>query len=568
MMKQSILTRLTLLVSIVIFISLVVISFATYQMTYLKVKESAGIELYGCANITTGLLEEEDIRKLLSLTTNEAVQLGEKISWTVEHKPIFSNQYIMAMDGTVLVTDKSSELQGIHIADKAPIQEKVITTLKETKSPTYSNVYDYAGMKRLSGYAPIFEDHDPNKDLIAISVIDFDASILTERTWTIVRSTIIVGILSLLIAAIIIVYYVRRTISPLKTLTKYTKQIADGDLSIENISLKSQGEIRILQENFNVMVQSLRTAIEKTVSSSTELSTSTNDLSSNIEEVTKITEDVANTFQEVAEFATHQESKAEKIHHALTSVLKETQYIGERLNKQAENISKTTFLVKNGLNHVSNSMKQMKNIHGNSEKLVKTMEELQEKSIRANDILSIIKNIAKQTNLLALNASIESSRAGEHGKGFAVVAEQIRSLAVETAESIENIHLIISEIQKKMDEAVTLTEEGTKTVNVGLTKVEEAGHTFSAIHQATENSDEEMDEILQATNNIKDNIIEVTEQMSHINDLSKEIAAQMQVVVAASEEQTASMEEISAATQRLARMAEELKQLSKQFKME
>ena len=67
------------------------ISFSNYKITYDKVKEAAGIELYGCANITTGLLDPLVIEQLASGDFSQAAQTGDLISWTVEHKDIFNS---------------------------------------------------------------------------------------------------------------------------------------------------------------------------------------------------------------------------------------------------------------------------------------------------------------------------------------------------------------------------------------------------------------------------------------------------------------------------------------------
>jgi methyl-accepting chemotaxis protein len=178
--------KLGLIIISMMLLCIAAISFSNYKITYDNVKEAAGIELYGCANITTGLLDPLVIEQLASGDFSNAAATGDLISWTVQHKDIFSAQYIFSLDGTLLAADENLQQQGFSYGDSFYLDEEALSHLTKMKHPTYSNVYEYGNMKRLTGYAPIFKDHDPTKEVIAISAIDFDANIIKERTWSMI----------------------------------------------------------------------------------------------------------------------------------------------------------------------------------------------------------------------------------------------------------------------------------------------------------------------------------------------------------------------------------------------
>jgi methyl-accepting chemotaxis protein len=70
-----------------------------------------------------------------------------------------------------------------------------------------------------------------------------------------------------------------------------------------------------------------------------------------------------------------------------------------------------------------------------------------EGAVRISEVVKLITAVAEQTNLLALNATIEAARAGPAGRGFAVVAQEIKALALQTANATSDIAKQISGMQ-------------------------------------------------------------------------------------------------------------------------
>ncbi len=118
----------------------------------------------------------------------------------------------------------------------------------------------------------------------------------------------------------------------------------------------------------------------------------------------------------------------------------------------------------------------------NLQDLTEAMEVINQTSLKIQNIIGAIEDIASQTNLLSLNASIEAARAGEAGRGFAVVADQIGKLATDSARSAVDTKTLISESMEQVRHGSAITAktvEGIKAVLVSMREFEDVAKNTS-----------------------------------------------------------------------------------------
>ncbi|HEY3284181.1 MAG TPA: methyl-accepting chemotaxis protein [Armatimonadota bacterium] len=288
---------------------------------------------------------------------------------------------------------------------------------------------------------------------------------------------------------------------PISAVGEVLEQVAQKDLTA-----RVRGEF---QGEFEAMKVALNTALDN-------LDQGLGQVALGAEQVASASSQIGDGSQALSQIASEQASSLEEVSSSL-------QEMASMADQNASNAREARSLTEAARTDAAKGVKSM-------DQLSQAIERIKSSSDDTAKIVKTIDEIAFQTNLLALNAAVEAARAGDAGKGFAVVAEEVRNLAMRSADAAKN--------------TANLIEESVKNAEQGVTIQTEVLRNLEAIEQDVDRVTEVVSEIAAASEQQSQGVQQVNQAVEQMNGLTQQNAANSEESASASEELASQAEEM------------------------
>lgn len=377
----------------------------------------------------------------------------------------FDTKYLTKFDE--LVADFESVIKNAQLDGNYESQLLALLSTYQTKFKALVDVQVLLGLDLDSGAL--------GKMKQSVEMSDAIVSELTDETKAFVESSAsqaqLIALMVFIIASavvMILVYFTSRSIiQPIERVYHTINEIRrSNDLSI-SIEQSGKDEVTIMTIDFNSLIGDFKKLIYEVNTALSTLNVATEHLSETTSATSSGMQEQLHEADMVATAATEMQATIQDISHNTEAAAKKAESTNLSAQQGRSEVESTVVQI----NHLSESL-------GNASSVVSQLEKDAE---TIGSVLDVIRGIAEQTNLLALNAAIEAARAGEQGRGFAVVADEVRSLAQRTQDSTQEIESIITTLQGRTREVVSIMQQCRNQGGESAAQATKAGELLRSI---------------------------------------------------------------------------------------
>lgn len=376
---------------------------------------------------------------------------------------------------------------------------------------------------------------------------------LTEEDFTkdlqnLMAMVAIIMVGSILFFTLFIVLFINRITRIIGTISDGMKQIAKGNLGYKLMRINRNDELGALSSSMDTMQQSMKDIIGAIKEETDQVNKALSQSNQSIEELTREISETSETVEYLSVTMEETASSTEEMNATSMEIERAVETIAEKAQEgavSASEISKKALDLKNGsMAHQTEADKTRTTISGAMDEALVQVKAVE----RVQTLSDAILQIASQTNLLALNAAIESARAGEAGKGFSVVADEIRKLAEDSKNTVNEIRSTVAEVSSAVNNLVDISKETllyieTKVVDsykesvaVGDNYDKDAGYINSLVIDLSATSEqllasiktvaEAINEISKASNEGADGTASISQKIMRIKERAGEVNTQ------------------------------------------
>ena len=252
-----------------------------------------------------------------------------------------------------------------------------------------------------------------------------------------------------------------------------------------------------------------------------EVNEATTQLASSSVELSAAASQLASGAAEMATAVSETTTTAEEVKQAAEVASEKAKYVSESAQKASQ-------AAQSGKKAVDESIEAIKHIQEQMGFIAEGIVRLSEQSAAIGEITVTVTDIAERSNLLAVNAAIEAAKAGEQGKGFAVVAQEIKSLADQSKQATGQVRSILSDIQKGINTAVMLTEQGSKASDAGVKQSAVADESIQVLVASVAEAAQAATQIAVSSQQQLVGMGQIASAMEHIKQASTESVSSTQ----------------------------------------
>lgn len=399
--------------------------------------------------------------------------------------------------------------------------------------------------------------------LVIIGQSKNDISLNLQRDLTIYLCLFIVVIL----ASLLFAWYISGNfVKPIRKLGQKTNEIAEGNLTIGEISIPSKNEIGDLCRAYNRMFHNLKDIIMSVRKTNDLVAVTSKDIHQSIlenrlagEEVAEATQTISINLHKQDELIHKSVATVQNLFHKYNEVLIKS----NKINLHSSETKKLT----DGINDsIDNFIEKIEMIYHNIQIQNNDTRKLQKNSREIYDHVKFMKLILFELNIVcqSLGNELPKNFINNNVEGAIKRIKELSEESTKLSLNIENEVIQLQDVCVTMQSGILRNLENIHTSNIKSTQIKSRYQKVLSIRNEQQ---EEIESIKQDIQVAFEQMVTVRQTIAEIEHSSRISKEQVVGIAAMGEEQLTTLEEVSDASYKLVERIQEMKSNIKQFKL-